>query len=112
MFATGTKPLAISNLLTEYVSVLKQLYGAKLKKVILFGSYARGDFGPESDIDIMILWASKIDPFRKRNMRCLPIPMISTRAMVLTFSLCPRRVMSTRGGLLFILFTRASMKME
>ena len=31
------------------------LYGEELKKVILYGSYARGDFGENSDIDIMIL---------------------------------------------------------
>lgn len=45
----------LKNLLTEYVSVLKRLYGNHLRKVILFGSYARGDFTPDSDIDILIL---------------------------------------------------------
>ncbi|MDR2592738.1 MAG: nucleotidyltransferase domain-containing protein, partial [Chitinispirillales bacterium] len=29
--------------------------GDKLEKVILFGSYARGDYDDESDIDIMII---------------------------------------------------------
>jgi uncharacterized protein len=29
--------------------------GEKLEKVILFGSYARGDYDEESDIDIMVI---------------------------------------------------------
>lgn len=33
----------------------KQLYGEKLDKIILYGSYARGDNTEESDIDIMII---------------------------------------------------------
>jgi len=33
----------------------KDALGDKLDKVILFGSYARGDFDAESDIDICIL---------------------------------------------------------
>jgi len=31
------------------------LFGKKLEAVILFGSYARGDFDSESDVDIMIV---------------------------------------------------------
>ena len=31
------------------------LFGDKIYKIILYGSYARGDFDSESDIDIMIL---------------------------------------------------------
>ena len=42
-------------ILGEFVEELKKLYGADLKKVILYGSYARGDFRDNSDIDIMIL---------------------------------------------------------
>lgn len=34
---------------------LRGIYGERLKSVILYGSYARGDFKPDSDIDIMIL---------------------------------------------------------
>ena len=39
----------------QYVSEIKKIYGSHLKEIILYGSYARGDFGPDSDIDIMIL---------------------------------------------------------
>lgn len=45
----------MQNLLTQYIHELQQIYGRHLRKVILYGSYARGDFGPESDIDIMLL---------------------------------------------------------
>lgn len=33
----------------------KEVFGDKLCDVILYGSYARGDFGEWSDVDIMIL---------------------------------------------------------
>jgi predicted nucleotidyltransferase len=33
----------------------KEALGDKLEKVVLFGSYARGDYHDESDIDIMVL---------------------------------------------------------
>ncbi len=31
----------------------KEIFGEKLKQVILYGSYARGDYNDESDIDIV-----------------------------------------------------------
>jgi len=48
-------PVMINNLLGQYVEGVRKIYGKRLKSVILYGSYARGDFGPDSDIDIMIL---------------------------------------------------------
>ena len=33
----------------------KNVLGDKLEKIILYGSYARGDFDGESDVDIMVL---------------------------------------------------------
>ena len=45
----------LMTVLQNYVSVIKSIYGNTLKRVILYGSYARGDQTAESDIDIMIL---------------------------------------------------------
>lgn len=46
---------AMYKLLEQYVEEVKNIYGLCLQKVILYGSYARGDYTQESDIDIMIL---------------------------------------------------------
>ena len=48
-------PALLQNLLDEYIKGLIDIYGAHLKSVILYGSYARGDFTKDSDIDIMIM---------------------------------------------------------
>jgi predicted nucleotidyltransferase len=48
-------PQILQDLIKQYIIEIKKIYGSHLRQVILFGSYARGDFGPESDVDIMIL---------------------------------------------------------
>lgn len=48
-------PTAISNRMKQYVELLREIYGEHLKTVILYGSYARGDYTEDSDIDIMVL---------------------------------------------------------
>ena len=45
----------MQNLITEYVTAVKKIYGNHLKQVILYGSYARGDYTKDSDVDIMLL---------------------------------------------------------
>lgn len=37
------------------VDAVLELLEGKIEKIILYGSYARNDFKPESDIDIMII---------------------------------------------------------
>lgn len=48
-------PLSMNKLIEQYVFEIWKIYGSHLKEVILYGSYARGDFNSESDVDIMIL---------------------------------------------------------
>ena len=43
------------NLREIYVEAVKKIYGSHVRQIILYGSYARGDFRPDSDVDIMIL---------------------------------------------------------
>ena len=48
-------PQMMTRLLQEYVDAVKKIYGSHLKRIILYGSYARGDFREDSDVDIMLM---------------------------------------------------------
>ncbi len=48
-------PDNIEMIVNEFVNNAVELLGNHLKQIILYGSYARGDFNSNSDIDIMIL---------------------------------------------------------
>lgn len=45
----------IREITSEVYEELIKLFGGKIERIILYGSYARGDFDLESDVDIMIL---------------------------------------------------------
>jgi len=45
----------INNILDKFVNGIDGILGSRIKKIILYGSYARGDYNKHSDIDIMIL---------------------------------------------------------
>jgi len=47
--------VTLNQITSKIVRAAKASLGDKLEKVILYGSYARGDYDAESDIDIMIL---------------------------------------------------------
>lgn len=43
------------DILLEFTQQVQKVLGKSLKKIILYGSYARGDYRENSDIDIMVL---------------------------------------------------------
>lgn len=45
----------LDSILKKFKKETKAIFGDNLNSIILFGSYARGDFDNESDIDILIL---------------------------------------------------------
>ncbi len=45
----------LKQILDELLKYVTPIFSEKLKRVILFGSYARGDYDEELDIDVMFL---------------------------------------------------------
>lgn len=52
-------------MLEAFKKEIEKLYGKRLKKVILYGSYARGDATEDSDIDLLIVLEGKSNPRRR-----------------------------------------------
>lgn len=52
---TMDKGFAYNEYVEKYIDALKKIYGKAMKVVLLYGSYARGDYNEKSDVDIMIL---------------------------------------------------------
>ncbi len=55
----------IKVIINEFKKALKIIYADNLKQVILFGSYARGSFHAESDIDLLVLLENMENPYNE-----------------------------------------------
>lgn len=55
----------LKTVLDEFKAELRWLYGDRLKDIILYGSYARGDARDESDIDVMVVLRDVVAPGRE-----------------------------------------------
>jgi uncharacterized protein len=58
-------PKSIQLALEELKQSLAEIYGDRLSGIYLYGSYARGDFHPESDLDILIALKGEVIPGRE-----------------------------------------------
>ena len=47
-------PTRIQNIINDFIEEITPILGNRIKKIILYGSYARGDYKKNSDIDIII----------------------------------------------------------
>ena len=48
-------PLVVQDIIYEFTKEIKKIFGTNLSTVIVYGSYARGDYNENSDVDVMIL---------------------------------------------------------
>lgn len=62
-------PSRIDKIINQFIVEVSNLLGNRLKKIILYGSYARGDFDKNSDIDIMILTDFDEDELAKNRIK-------------------------------------------
>lgn len=61
------------DMLQAFAQKVQEILGSSIKKIILYGSYARGDFQINSDMDIMILTTLQNDEIRKIENRIYDI---------------------------------------
>ena len=62
--STADLPL-IRTVMEELRAGLRRLYGDKAPLVLLYGSYARGNANPSSDIDVLLIYQQKVQPGRE-----------------------------------------------
>jgi predicted nucleotidyltransferase len=55
-------PQSVRLALEELKAALVELYGERLEGVYLYGSYARGDFTEDSDIDVLVVLHGDVKP--------------------------------------------------
>ncbi len=56
------KATEIKKVLEEFKKEIKKLYGDRLERIVLYGSYARGDATEDSDIDLLVVLKGKVSP--------------------------------------------------
>lgn len=52
----------LNTVLAEMRSQLNKLYGSRLVRLVLYGSQARGDALPGSDVDVLVVLAGPVEP--------------------------------------------------
>ena len=63
----GSSPVTetLQQILAEFRHGLEKIYGPRLAGLVLFGSQARGDALPDSDIDVMVVLDGRVNPLEE-----------------------------------------------
>ena len=93
------------NLLIEIEANLKKIYGTKLQKIILYGSYARNEQVPGSDLDVMVLLDLEEEEIREYSEAVLDLAVNLTTRYGLLFPYRKAILIFSMNGLIHCLFT-------
>lgn len=66
-------PTSVKNIVTNFANDMKDIFKKDLSSVVLYGSYARGDYNENSDVDVMVLVKTQeenISNYRDRVSDC------------------------------------------
>jgi uncharacterized protein len=56
---------ALTQILAEFRRGLEEVYGPRLVRLVLFGSQARADSLPDSDVDVMVVLHGPVNPLEE-----------------------------------------------
>lgn len=73
----------IERILKEFKEKVQNLYGSRLKTILLYGSWARGDAGRDSDIDVAVVLKGDVAPGRETDKMIDTITEINMKYNVL-----------------------------
>jgi len=59
----------LKSIIQEFKDEIRAIAGANLKRVLLFGSYARGDAEEGSDIDLLLIFEDEVLSDTRRKIR-------------------------------------------
>jgi len=52
----------LESVLSEFRCRVEEIYGARLRGVVLYGSWSRNEAGPDSDIDLAVVLSGPVSP--------------------------------------------------
>src|SRR3989304_3300392 len=96
-------PATVQSALNTVKDALTSIYGRRLSAIYLYGSYARGDFRDDSDVDLMIALKGDVNPGQEvdRLSKVLSDISLDYNLLISTYAV-PENWIAERHGPLFV----------